>query len=273
MWPNRNRLQARPNHVVRLAFLFSLAIAAQAQPFRVLSLNLHSEPDASHLIRELESEGLADADFLLLQEVIGEDMQSSAVARQLARNGSWHVFYRGAFPLPSGKVYGLAIVSRYPLRDLEVIPLPRINLNLRSRVRIALAATADTPRGPVRIVNTHLDTRIELARRLEQLEPALARSARQSNPVILGGDFNTNPCRWIWNMLPVPYGQDQAAGLESHMRSRGFVNPVPARLATHDLFGMRLDWVFLRGFSHAGYRVQPMRYTDHHAVSVDVSPL
>jgi endonuclease/exonuclease/phosphatase family metal-dependent hydrolase len=169
-------------------------------------------------------------------------------------------------------MYGLAILSRYPLRDMEVVALPHINLNLRSRVRIALAATADTPSGPVRIINTHLDTRIELLPRIKQLEPALERANSQSYPVILGGDFNTNPCRWMWNMLPLPYAQNQANGLESYMRSQGYVSPVPATLATHDLFGMRLDWVFLKGFESAGYRIQPIRYSDHHAVQVNLAP-
>lgn len=257
-------------HRALLALAFCLIPLSAAEPaFRVVSLNLHSEPDPAPLIEELRQDRLADPDFFLLQEVIGETPTSSLVANRIAAARKMHVFYQGAFPLPSGKMYGLAILSRYPLRDQEVVLLKHMNLNVRSRKRIALLAMADTPQGPVRVINTHLDTRIELAPRLEQLEPALTRAAAESHPVILGGDFNTNPCKWVWNMFPLPYAEDQAAGLEAFMKQKGFLSPVPASLPTHDLFKMRLDWVFLKGFSSDSYQVKPMRYSDHHAVSVE----
>ena len=70
--------------------------------------------------------------------------------------------------------------------------------------RIALAATVFTPDGPVRVINVHLDTRINPAERVAQLAPALDDASCFYGPSVIGGDFNTNDMQWVSNVVPIP---------------------------------------------------------------------
>src|SRR5215831_13963831 len=134
-------------------FLLPLALCAGERGLSVVTLNMAKEPSAAKIARELRTvPALRDADVFLLQEV-----EPRSTADELASAlRMYAVGSKDAVEVPN---LGLAILSRYPLRDVRVRPLPRYDLVFHSRSRFALLATADTPWGPVRIVNTHLDTR------------------------------------------------------------------------------------------------------------------
>src|SRR5688572_25278517 len=94
--------------------------------------------DADRIATEIKTiNGLRNADVLFLQEVVreGEASVADAVAVRLGR------FVAFASPEGRSTLGGLAILSRYPLRDLRIHPLKPQNLVFRSRKRIALAAT------------------------------------------------------------------------------------------------------------------------------------
>src|SRR5438876_12403261 len=67
----------------------------------------------------------------------------------------------------------LAIVSRYPVMNVQIKRLKACDLRFRSRNRFVMAATVRTPWGDVRVWNVHLDTRINPQERLDQLRPVI----------------------------------------------------------------------------------------------------
>ena len=221
--------------------------------------------DVDLIVNEIKrTERLRDADVLFFQEVVreGDASIADAVAVRLGR------FIAFASPEGRATLGGLAILSRYPLRDQRVHPLKPQNLVFRSRKRIALAATIVTPDGPVRLVNAHLDTRINPAERLAQLGAALDDASCFFGPTVIGGDFNTNDMQWVSNVVPIPYPGWQASRVRILMESRGFRTPFQTRQATFDHMGMQLDWIYTNGFKSAGHGIQPVVFSDHHAIWV-----
>jgi endonuclease/exonuclease/phosphatase family metal-dependent hydrolase len=238
----------------------------------VVSLNLAMREDADRLASELIAVGAAGvADLVLLQEVVQRE-RSPSVARQLGERLGFDSMYREAFTLDQRRSVGLAILSRYPWHDMRVIGLRRFNLRFRSRDRIALVAAVDTPAGRVQVYNVHLDSRINLDSRLEQIA-AVARDVRSfEDPAIIGGDFNTNNNRWLFHTIPLPFIERQASGLRRFMEDQGFRSAFGAGRPTHDALGMQLDWVFLRGFHPSAASIHPVEVSDHHALVVSLVP-
>ncbi|MGQ0530619.1 MAG: endonuclease/exonuclease/phosphatase family protein, partial [Panacagrimonas sp.] len=86
---------------------------------------------------------------------------------------------------------GLAVLTRWPLLDHDVIPLPSSDIGGE---RIALLVRVQTARGPLRLACVHLShVRAEATLRRAQLEHVMARladTARANETVLIGGDFN-----------------------------------------------------------------------------------
>jgi endonuclease/exonuclease/phosphatase family metal-dependent hydrolase len=245
--------------------------AGGAEPLTVLSLNLAIREDVDRIAEELRAIGGDRADLLLLQEVV-QPSQGPDVARQLAIRLGLGSEYRPAFNLGDERSLGLAIVSRYPLRDLHVIDLKVMSLNFRSRTRIALGAVIDTPAGPVRVYNLHLDTRINLEQRLDQLGVVAREVHGTAGPAIVGGDFNTNNNHWLFHTLPVPFIGRQGAGVQRFMEANGFRSVFALGNPTHDVLRMQLDWLFLRGLRAANASIAPVALSDHHALLASLIP-
>jgi endonuclease/exonuclease/phosphatase family metal-dependent hydrolase len=250
--------------VVRRSPAHHVAPVVSGPGISAVTLNMAKETGMEKILREFQSTpALRDADILLLQEVKQDSGARQCAAEHLAAKLGLHVVYS---PATTGVTdQGLAILSRYPLRDVRVQPLQRFDLRYRSRTRIALAATADSPWGPVRIFNAHLDTRLNTADRLAQLQPVLQASAEFQGPTIVGGDFNSNSFYWLEHVLPLP-GRSQARGVETFMTRHGFRTALPLGETTFDYLGMHLDWIWLRGLESQSYRVYPLDFSDHHAV-------
>jgi len=227
--------------------MLPLALCAGGRDLSVVTLNMAKEPSAAKIAAELrEVAALRDADVFLLQEVAPQ-----TTADDLARALGLHTVGSNE----------LAIMSRYKLRDMRVRPLPRYDLVFHSRSRYVLSATADTPWGPVRIVDTHLDTRLNAADRLTQLGAAVDGAG---GATIVGGDFNSNWFYWIGHVLPLP-ARSQARGVEAFMQRAGYRSAIPSAETTFDWLGQHLDWIWLRGLKPTGSRVIPLRFSDHHA--------
>ena len=107
---------------------------------------------------------------------------------------------------PDAAAYGIALLSRWPVLGWEVVRLPpvpvrvpmRFNGSLRpewvrDEPRVAVAATVETPGGPVTFVNTHLSF-IDWwnGRQLRTLVRSLQ---GERHPVVLMGDLNMGPDR------------------------------------------------------------------------------
>lgn len=240
-------------------------VTTTAKSVIIGSLNLAMVTDSAAIVKELESiPALRDADLLLFQEVVRESGGSVAedVAKRMRREA--------AFASPDEKTAqtkgGVAILSKSSLSDVVIRKLKPENLIFRSRRRIALGGTAQTAVGPVRVVTTHLDTRINPGERLAQLEPALDIARAFSGPSLIGGDFNTNDMQWVSNVVPVPFPNWQASRVRSLMDSRGFHTPFTTRQPTFDHLGMQLDWIFTNTLRPLASGIVPMEFSDHHAV-------
>lgn len=249
------------------------AAGAATEPgaLAVLSLNLAMREDVDQIAAELTSIGIGQTDLLLLQEVVRRG-DGPDVAQQLAARLGLASSYCTAFTLSDEKAVGLALLSRFPSHDPQVIELKPISLRFRSRTRIALGATVETPRGPVRVYNVHLDTRINLGQRLDQLS-AVAREAEATDgPTLVGGDFNTNNNLWLFNALPLPFLGRQGAGVQRFMAENGFRSVFELGRPTHDVLRMQLDWLFLRGLHASSMSIKPLALSDHHALMASLTP-
>lgn len=232
----------------------------------IASLNTATQPRVIDSIVDWASRRALDV--LLLQEVGGESMDGEAFVRTLShRLGMWFA-YAPATAFPDGQLQGLAIVSRYPLRDIRVQPLTFHRLLLRWRCRIALAATAQTPLGAVRVINLHLDTRINSGSRVEQLMSALEAVGPFAGPRIVGGDFNTANIGWIQTIWPVPFGQRQSKAVRMSLAREGFETPFVDGPPTYRRFpfSFQLDWLYLKGLQDLDWGVDAVPFSDHHGI-------
>lgn len=251
---------------------------------RVATFNiLHGrspEDDRVDLDRYAAAIGSLDADVLALQEVdrnqprsLGADLTSVAaeamgapehrfVAAISGNPGAMWISADGD-EQPDSAAYGVALLSRYPVRSWEVVRLPpapgrtpllkhgvRAARLVRDEPRVAVAALVETPLGPVTVADTHL-TFLNWwnGRQLRLLRRSLANGA----PLLLMGDLNM--------------GSARAAKL-TRMRPLARLDTFPATgpheqldhvLASDDL---RLDEV--------APRVHRLPLSDHLALSVDL---
>lgn len=218
----------------------------------VLDWNLHygvaadTAVDLEQIARTIESSA---PDVVLLQEVArgwvlggGTDM-----ATWLGHRLGMEV----AFAPAVDRQFGNAILSRTPLRDVEVIHLP---YGAGPQSRSALTAVVDGPDGePVRVTSVHLQHRDDnTTTRLHQLA-ALDAALPDDGPSVLGGDLNAEPGS------PELEAVD-AAGWTSALDTAGD----PAAL-THPSGDpeVRIDWLLGRGVTFADAHVGTDDSSDH----------
>ncbi len=163
-------------------------------PLRVMSVNvLHDFPHFLYLPQRLnliaDEIRRQDADLVCLQEVPWT-LQLRDGARHLAgRTGMNYVYLRAngnrhAILFEEGE----AILSRYPLREVAFSELrPQAHF---FEHRVALAATAATPWGDVRVVVTHLTTAAEINPAQAMSLLAFVAAQGEGRPIIVAGDFN-----------------------------------------------------------------------------------
>lgn len=89
---------------------------------------------------------------------------NSSIAEETARRLGYFAVFEAA---PSAYDQGLALVTRYPITDVQIRRLKACDLRFRSRNRFAMRATLQTPWGDLRVWNVHLDTRINAEERLD----------------------------------------------------------------------------------------------------------
>ena len=236
------------------------AAAPAPAALRVVTYNVHGV-DGAAIARALrDNPRLANADVVLMQEVAAHGTCSAACVAG-AELGLASIYAPGH--QQDGGTSGVAILARYPLRDVSVIELPYLSTVVNSARRVAVAATLDGHAGPVRVIATHLDNRVNPADRVRQLAPVLAHAQAWAGPVVIGGDMNTSPFMWLGHVVPVPAGT-QDDRLERAVRAAGLDTPVAASGATSQWLGMRLDAIYTRGLTPGRFGVeQTVRISDH----------
>jgi endonuclease/exonuclease/phosphatase family metal-dependent hydrolase len=208
---------------------------------------------------------LRNADILLLQEVVQKPSAELSMARKLARELNFYYVFAPAAPRAESTERGIAILSRFELRNPSMIPLKVYNLVFRSRCRVALAATVETPVGDLRVVNVHLDNRLNSREKLAQLSPVLNAVEQHEGPRIVGGDFNTGNMLWLSHVIPVPFAQKQLVAVRKFMTGQGFSTPF-GTTPTFDHLGLKLDWIFAKELKVLDSGIEPIRFSDHHAI-------
>ena len=246
---------------------------------RVLTYNVfEGAEDKSIADYMLTHPDLAAADVIALQENEhhpGDD-QSDA-ARLAGRLDMGYVF------APTGEdaevgLKGMAILSRYPMQQIEVMRLQRrteVEL-IDEASRAALAVTIETVNGPVRIVNIHLDVGHNIPERVLQLRPAVLDAPP---PLVVLGDFNSNDYIWASEVVPlIPLDSiadtSQADALDDYMRTIGYETPTSALGNTWHGPGeeQRLDSIFVRGVVPGDRRVvRDLDLSDHWPVWLDIA--
>lgn len=171
--------------------------ANDAQPtrLRILTYNIHigiGNDKKLDLPRIAAVIARCRPDIVALQEL---DVGTSRTGRvdepaELSRLTGFQVHFGKTLDHQGGQ-YGIAILSRYPIREPAVHPLP---CTPGREPRVALAARITPANGPpLRFICTHLDATddehdsLPGARRLNELFGA------GNEPAILAGDFNKTP--------------------------------------------------------------------------------
>ena len=161
--------------------------AVPADSVRVVCWNIQYGKNFEQALREINANpDLANADIILLQEM-GPDG-----TRRMAEELGMHHIYGGAAVHPHHKkLFGNAVLSRWPIIDDRVLILPHETM-LTGHRRIAVAADIDLGGVTVRAISIHTATVImDQEKRIEQAKAARDSLGGFDGPVVIGGDFNT----------------------------------------------------------------------------------
>jgi endonuclease/exonuclease/phosphatase family metal-dependent hydrolase len=170
--------------------------------------------------------GLRDADVLMLQEM---DEPSAAHAAQAL--GMYYVYYPATLHPKTGRDFGNALLSRWPIeRDTKLV-LPHLSWQRKTQ-RIAVLGTIQVGTERVLLVAPHLGTLVEIlpSGQRDQARTILD-AVEPYNRVIVAGDFNSG-------------------GLGKLFTERGFSWPTQGLGPTHHFW--TFDHVYARGFVPVG---------------------
>jgi endonuclease/exonuclease/phosphatase family metal-dependent hydrolase len=221
-----------------------------------------------------------DADILALQEVDRDQPRSGgADLTAVAAEAMGAVDHRFVAALagtpgatwaaatgeeqPGSAAYGVALLSRYPVRAWRRMPLPalrtpvplrvasrRMPIVVRDEPRVAVTAVVGTPDGDITVTATHLSfvpgwNALQLRRLVRELQ---ARGGR----VVLMGDLNMGPAQAL-----------RLSGMRALAAGLTFPVDAPSR---------QLDHILGRGAlpPHVTAEVHRLPLSDHRALSVDL---
>ncbi|MFF5536487.1 endonuclease/exonuclease/phosphatase family protein [Streptomyces cinerochromogenes] len=183
--------------------------AAARVPLRVATYNIHAgagEDNVFDLDRTAAAIRALDADVIGLQEVDvhwGARSDFADEARELAVRLRMRVFFAPIYDLPPATAdgerrrYGVAVLSRYPVRDAQNHEITRLSTQTPDPVPAPAPGFAEVTvrvRGTaVHVYTTHLDYRTDPSVRRAQVDDMLAVLAEDTGPKVLLGDFNAEP--------------------------------------------------------------------------------
>jgi endonuclease/exonuclease/phosphatase family metal-dependent hydrolase len=161
---------------------------------RAVSFNIYNRPweRAQRLQTALETLKELDPDIIALQEVAtgwilpGDPAALFAKHLKMHLVRDWHEENLGVFKT------GIAVLSRYPILSSEYHEFARHDVwDAKGYMSVRIAV----PGGTLQMINLHMaSTRNEATRRSEWQELAsYARTLQHQGPVLIAGDFNTEP--------------------------------------------------------------------------------
>jgi endonuclease/exonuclease/phosphatase family metal-dependent hydrolase len=162
---------------------------------RVLTYNVHhAEGTDGKLDLDRIAKLIRDAepDLVALQEIDRNTRRTRGVdqAAELGKRTGLHVEFGKAIDFQGGE-YGLATLSRFPLKGARVHPLPG-KKGQESRIVLEVRVEPGAGRPAVTFLNTHFQhddaaTRAEQAARVNEL------FGKSDGPLLLAGDLNATP--------------------------------------------------------------------------------
>jgi endonuclease/exonuclease/phosphatase family metal-dependent hydrolase len=236
----------------------------------VLIYNIHAGKDTArqdNLARVAALVRETGADLVLLQEVDRNTQRSGPTDQPatLARLTGYSVAFGRTIGFQGGD-YGIALLSRWPIRRDTLIPLtvvapPGRTVDGREQ-RGVLRATVDAPGGPLTVLNTHLDASGEDLWRMQEiagvLRAAATADARRA-PVLIGGDLNALPESPLHQEL-------RAAGFRDVWPDCGTGDGMTFPVGTP---ARRIDYLYLAGPAQCiEARVLPAGASDHRPMLV-----
>lgn len=190
-----------------------LASASEIQ-LDVLSYNIrrgHGTDNVTDLKRSADLLTELGPDVVGLQEI---DLNANRSGnqnqmRELGRQLNMHYAF-GKFMDYDGGQYGMGVLSRFPIHDVEQLQLPRGN-----EPRVALAVTVRLPNDRLLlVVNVHFDWVRDDEYRFAQAQAVKAFLGKQSIPYVLVGDFNDRPGSRTIDLFVDLQEADKASGNE-----------------------------------------------------------
>lgn len=225
----------------------------------------------AHAIRA--NKHLKRADVILLQEIEAYPDEAKERAREIAEALNFEFVYAPARETKRQGTHGLAILSRYPIKDSEIVPLPYYRSAFNSRKRIALNAIIDVGGKEVLISNVHLDLRINIKQRIEQARAVIKKlNAAKEQRIVMAGDFNTVPFYWLGRAVPIFYA-GQRKKLNQYLKERGFETHLDEIGYTMNFAVLRLslDSVYVKGVKIFNFGVErTVHVSDHKPIWVDI---
>jgi endonuclease/exonuclease/phosphatase family metal-dependent hydrolase len=233
---------------------------AKIYKIRIASLNAHCGRKLERIISEFAAPQLAACDVILFQEI--ETDEELNQAELLASRLGYSASYLPARLTRRG-THGLAILSKYPLSDIEKLALPRNELLINTRNRMAMGATITIGTHQLRVYNVHLDTRISAERRQRQLHPVIAAANSHARvPTIIAGDFNT-------------FSPKHTLHLDELLNRAGFTSPFrngSHYTAKYLFWRPQLDWIYARRLRVVRANVEhESACSDHRPIWVDAA--
>ncbi|HEX6190205.1 MAG TPA: endonuclease/exonuclease/phosphatase family protein, partial [Pyrinomonadaceae bacterium] len=154
---------------------------------------------------------------------------------------------------------GVALLSRMPITDVELIDLPWHECPWHPRV--AVAATIHWRGEKVRLFNAHIDPHGPLDNQHQQTEAVLERAQEHEGPTVVLGDFNT-------------LSKEKAVQIRKLMESHGYMTPFPTDIPTWRGAGVvrfHADWIFGKGVTFKRWGVaKPLNVSDHWPIWAEV---
>lgn len=180
-----------PNYLYPNGPKYTGQYALQQKPAKatitVVSYNIKFAKKIPEAIDDLsEIDVLKDADIILLQEM--DPGGTEAIARALRYN---YVYYPASVH-KTGKDFGNAILSRWPINSPRKIILPHESMNKQRR--IAVEGTIDMAGTDIMVYSVHTETaKMSREKRIDQTDHLVQNipTAAVAKYVVVGGDFNT----------------------------------------------------------------------------------
>ncbi|HTL38292.1 MAG TPA: endonuclease/exonuclease/phosphatase family protein, partial [Kofleriaceae bacterium] len=132
---------------------------------RITTFNVNHGADVAGLAQAIkETPDIATTDVLLVQEIEAYPDENGSRASQLATAlGLGYVY--APERLQGAGTHGTAILSRWPLERVQVMRLPFADQAVSSAPRIALGVDVRVGALVLRVIDMHLDTRLNITDR------------------------------------------------------------------------------------------------------------